>query len=101
VNAAALLETSLEPHALLAALQEIERAIGRVPTHRWGPRAIDLDILAYDDLELAEPDLVIPHPRLLERAFALGPLAEIDPSYRDAYERLPRESRSQVRLLEG
>jgi len=101
VNAAALLETSLDPRALLAALQAIERALGRLPARRWGPRAIDLDILAYDDLELSEPDLVIPHPRLLERAFALGPLAEIDPSYQAAFERLPLESRSQVRLLDG
>ena len=75
VNAAALLETSLEPRALLAALKKIEGELGRVPAKRWGPRAIDLDILAYDDVEMDEPDLVLPHPRLLERAFALVPLA--------------------------
>jgi 2-amino-4-hydroxy-6-hydroxymethyldihydropteridine diphosphokinase len=97
VNAAALVETELQPRALLAALKGIEAALGRVPTRRWGPRAIDLDILAYDDLELAEPDLTIPHPGLLERAFALGPLAEIDPSYRAAFDSLPLEARSQLR----
>jgi 2-amino-4-hydroxy-6-hydroxymethyldihydropteridine diphosphokinase len=101
VNAAALVETALEPRALLDALKRMELALGRVRTRRWGPRTIDLDILAYDDLELVEADLTIPHPRLFERAFALGPLAEIDPSFRTAFERLPLEARSQVRLEEG
>ncbi len=100
VNAAALLETSLEPRALLAALKSLERELGRLPTHRWGPRVIDLDLLAYDDLALREPGLILPHERLFERAFALAPLAEIDPSYHPAYGRLSPEARSEVRLLE-
>jgi 2-amino-4-hydroxy-6-hydroxymethyldihydropteridine diphosphokinase len=100
VNAAALVDTELEPRALLAALKQIETALGRRPARRWGPRAIDLDILAYDDLELVEPGLAIPHPGLLERVFALGPLAEIDPSYRAAFEDLSPEARSQLRLVE-
>jgi 2-amino-4-hydroxy-6-hydroxymethyldihydropteridine diphosphokinase len=80
-NAAALLETELSPRELMRELQALEREMGRVVTYRWGPRVIDLDILAYDDLAIDEPDLVIPHARLRERAFALAPLAEIDPSF--------------------
>ncbi len=88
INAAALLQTRLGPRELLAALVRLEAELGRVRTYRWGPRVIDLDILAYDDLRLNEPDLVIPHPRLAERAFALVPLAEIDPAFIPARDRL-------------
>jgi len=89
VNAALALETELAPQALLVALKSLERDLGRVATFRWGPRAIDLDILAYGDLRLAAPDLTIPHARLAERAFALVPLAEIDPSYAALRDALP------------
>ncbi|MCX7617747.1 2-amino-4-hydroxy-6-hydroxymethyldihydropteridine diphosphokinase [Tepidiforma sp.] len=77
LNAAAAAETSLEPLALLAALKKIERALGRRPARRWGPRPIDLDILFYDGLRLDTPDLTIPHPRIAERAFVLAPLSEV------------------------
>ena len=77
LNAAAQLETSLEPEALLTALQGIERAQGRVRTIRWGPRTLDLDILLYGDLRLATPTLTIPHPALALRNFVLHPLLEI------------------------
>jgi 2-amino-4-hydroxy-6-hydroxymethyldihydropteridine diphosphokinase len=99
VNAAALVETVLEPRALLGELKRLENELGRTATFRWGPRAIDLDILAYDDLELREPDLVIPHERLFERAFALVPLAEIDPSFEPARERLTEAQRAEVSVL--
>src|ERR1700676_2121775 len=99
VNAAALLETVLEPRALLAALKAIEHRMGRGETQRWGPRVIDLDILAYDDLEMREPRLTIPHERLFERAFALAPLAEIDPAFQAAYGRLPAEARASVQRI--
>ena len=99
VNAAALLETVLEPRALLAALKAIEHRMGRGETQRWGPRVIDLDILAYDDLEMREPRLTIPHERLFERAFALAPLAEIDPAFQAAYGRLPAEARASVHRI--
>jgi 2-amino-4-hydroxy-6-hydroxymethyldihydropteridine diphosphokinase len=89
VNAALALETALEPHALLAACKEIERALGRRPTFRWGPRAIDLDILAYEGVRVDEPDLTIPHARLSERAFALVPLAEIAAAYVPLRDALP------------
>ena len=88
VNAAALLETALDPHALLDALKRIEREAGRAPTYRWGPRVLDLDILTYGDAHVDEPDLVIPHPRLHERAFALIPLAAIDPRFAAARDAL-------------
>lgn len=81
VNAAALVETSLDPRALLDALKTLEAEAGRIETFRWGPRVLDLDILAYDDRRIDEPDLIIPHPRLRERAFVLVPLAEIDERY--------------------
>lgn len=78
INACALVETSFAPHALLDALKNIERAIGRGPGERWGPRLIDIDILFYDDLTLDDSALTLPHRHLFERAFVLAPLAEID-----------------------
>jgi 2-amino-4-hydroxy-6-hydroxymethyldihydropteridine diphosphokinase len=96
VNAAASLDTALAPRALLAALKRIEAEAGRVPTYRWGPRVLDLDILTYGDLRVDEPDLVIPHARLPERAFALVPLAEIDPGYAELRDALPPGERAGV-----
>ena len=79
VNAAIIVATSLEPRALVARALAVERALGRDRTseRRWGPRPIDIDILAYDDVVLREPDLTLPHPHWFERAFVLLPLAEI------------------------
>jgi 2-amino-4-hydroxy-6-hydroxymethyldihydropteridine diphosphokinase len=96
VNAAALVDTTLPPRALLHALQRIEREAGRVPTYRWGPRVLDLDILTYGDERVDEPDLVIPHARLSERAFALVPLAEIDPRFAAQRDALPPGERAAV-----
>lgn len=81
INAVIAVATSLSPHELLNRLQACERALGRDRgrERRWGPRPIDLDLLAYDDVTLREPDLTLPHPRLFERAFVLVPLAEIRP----------------------
>ena len=74
-------ETQLAPADLLARLLGIERALGRDRRHaeRFGPRVIDLDILLYDDLTLDTPTLQVPHPRMMQRAFVLVPLAEIAP----------------------
>jgi len=83
LNAAAKIETDLSPAALLEGLKRIERAIGRTPGPRWGPREIDLDILLYGEEILETGTLVIPHPRLRERRFVLAPLAEIAPEARD------------------
>ena len=96
VNAAAALDTVLDPHALLGALKRIEAEEGRVATFRWGPRVLDLDILTYGDVRLDEPDLVIPHARLRERAFVLVPLAAIDPSYAGARDALSPGERATV-----
>ena len=81
INAVIMVSTSLSPHDLLARALTVERALGRDRSkeRRWGPRRIDIDILAYDDLALADADLTLPHPRLFERAFVLVPLAEITP----------------------
>jgi 2-amino-4-hydroxy-6-hydroxymethyldihydropteridine diphosphokinase len=80
VNACIGVATKLTPRELLARCQAVERDLGRVRDERWGPRVIDVDILAYRDVALAEPDLVIPHPRIAERVFVLAPLADIAPS---------------------
>ena len=81
VNACIEIETSLDPHALLFTLHKIEKKFGRDRAHetRWGPRTLDLDLIAYDDVSLDKPELTLPHPRALERAFVLVPLAEIAP----------------------
>ncbi len=99
VNAAALLETALGPRALLEGLKALEKQLGRITTFRWGPRAIDLDILAYDDLRVDEPDLVVPHPRLAERAFALVPLAEVDPAFAGLRDALAPTERAGVQRI--
>jgi 2-amino-4-hydroxy-6-hydroxymethyldihydropteridine diphosphokinase len=81
LNAAAALETDLEPRALLDRLLAVERALGRTRDGpRYGPRPIDLDLLVHGDAVVDEPGLTVPHPRLHERRFALEPLAELDPS---------------------
>jgi len=81
LNGAAVLETTLGPRALLETLLEVERVLGRTRDGpRFGPRAIDLDLLLYGDATVDEPGLTVPHPRLHERRFALEPLAELDPA---------------------
>ncbi|ESR24185.1 2-amino-4-hydroxy-6-hydroxymethyldihydropteridine diphosphokinase [Lutibaculum baratangense] len=79
VNACAVGRTALLPDALLARAKQVEEALGREKTFRWGPRLIDVDILYYGDREVAEPELAIPHRELFNRAFVLKPLAEIRP----------------------
>lgn len=74
--------TELDPLSLLHAIKRLERAMGRRPVQRYGPRLIDIDILLYDDLLVDTTELVIPHPRLAERVFVLAPLAEIAPDVR-------------------
>ncbi|MEW6451229.1 MAG: 2-amino-4-hydroxy-6-hydroxymethyldihydropteridine diphosphokinase [Pseudomonadota bacterium] len=81
VNCAIAVSTQFSPHELLKRGQATERAFGRDRLNelRWGPRTLDIDLIAYDDAALDEPDLTLPHPRLFERAFVLVPLAEIVP----------------------
>lgn len=81
VNACIAIDTRLDPRALLARAQQVESACGRDRTRerRWGPRPLDIDILTYDDVVMDAPELTLPHPRLLARAFVLVPLVEIAP----------------------
>src|SRR5215831_7051292 len=95
LNAAAVLETTLDPSELLRILQAIETRYGRVRTVRWGERTLDLDLLLFDDRIIETTALTVPHPRLAERRFVLEPLAEVAP---DAIE--PRTGRRIPELLE-
>lgn len=80
LNAVLAVETALRPLELLRAAKEIERDMGREPGPRWGPRAIDIDILIYGDEQLSTDELTLPHPELWNRRFALVPLREVIPS---------------------
>ena len=82
LNQVVEIETDLFPKQLLARVQKIEFALGRVPTHPKGPRTIDIDILLYGDTILSNPGLEIPHARLADRRFVLEPLAELAPDLR-------------------
>lgn len=79
LNLVALASTTRDPRGVLEACREVEKALGRVRRERWGPRAIDVDILLYDDLIWEEEDLVIPHPLILEREFVVAPLLDLEP----------------------
>ena len=81
-NAVVLVESDRDPGALLAALKAIERDFGRRPGRRWGARVLDLDILALSGGKFRSRSLTIPHPRLADRVFAIGPLAAIAPDWR-------------------
>lgn len=96
LNAVVEVETSLTPAALLETALEVERCLGRERHLRWGPRNIDIDLLLYDDVEVAEPHLTVPHPRLQERAFVLVPLAEIAPDLRLPDGRSARQAAEEV-----
>jgi len=81
INLAIVVETALTPRALLDRALRVEAMFGRDRTkeRRWGPRILDIDIIAFDALEIEESGLTLPHPHLFERAFVLAPLAEIAP----------------------
>ncbi|WEG09214.1 2-amino-4-hydroxy-6-hydroxymethyldihydropteridine diphosphokinase [Microbacterium horticulturae] len=79
LNTVATLTTRLAPHVLLGALHDIENRHGRVRTERWGDRTLDLDIIAYGDVQSSDPDLTLPHPRAAERTFVLDPWLALDP----------------------
>ena len=82
-NAVAIVESDLAPDALLAELKAIERAFGRRPGRRWGPRVLDLDIILWSEGAWGGPGPIVPHPEFRKRAFVLKPLAEIAPGWRD------------------
>ncbi|MEN9437774.1 MAG: hypothetical protein RIR09_2429 [Pseudomonadota bacterium] len=79
VNAVVEVQTTRKPHDLLVVLQALELQAGRQRSYRNAPRTLDLDILLYGDLQIQSSDLVLPHPRIWERAFVLQPLAELIP----------------------
>lgn len=79
LNTVAEVETCLAPRELLALLMGIEKKLGRVRSVRWGPRTVDLDLLLYGEEKINIPGLVVPHPRMGERAFVMVPLAELSP----------------------
>jgi 2-amino-4-hydroxy-6-hydroxymethyldihydropteridine diphosphokinase len=95
LNQVLLVSTNLNPQACLREILGIEREFGRERNERWGPRTLDLDILFYGDEIIAEADLAIPHPRIVDRKFILTPLVEIAPSFED-----PLSSKTMVALLE-
>jgi 2-amino-4-hydroxy-6-hydroxymethyldihydropteridine diphosphokinase len=82
LNAALVGTTTLDPFELLHALKRLEEELGRRPNRRYGPRAIDIDVLFYDEWLVDSQELTIPHPMLAQRAFVLAPLAEIAPNFR-------------------
>lgn len=79
-NAVVRVRTQLAPQELLAVCLTIEQGMGRTRSERWAPRTIDIDILLFDDLQVAEPNLSIPHPRMRDRLFALMPLSDVAPA---------------------
>jgi 2-amino-4-hydroxy-6-hydroxymethyldihydropteridine diphosphokinase len=91
LNAVVVVDSALTARALLDAAHEVEAAAERVRTVRWGPRTLDVDILLVGDEQVDEPDLVVPHPRMAERAFVVVPLADVAPEWEG---RLPADTAS-------
>jgi len=109
LNQVVAVETTLSAHALLQAIQSIEQQLGRKRDIRWGPRTIDLDILLYGEAHIVTDDLIVPHPRMTERAFVLVPLSDIttateipgtELTVQQAMAKLSREELSDVRLYQ-
>jgi len=100
LNVVASLRTELSPHDLLDTFLAIERRLGRVAGERWGPRVIDLDVLLYDDLTIADERLRVPHEHFAERAFVLVPLAELDDRFSAMRDALPESELAGVVRVE-
>ncbi len=98
INAVAAISTGLSSHALLAALQSMEQAAGRLRPYQNAPRTLDLDILLFGDDMVQTPDLVIPHPRMGQRAFVLVPLAEVAPELVSTAQRLAVSAQAILKL---
>jgi 2-amino-4-hydroxy-6-hydroxymethyldihydropteridine diphosphokinase len=79
LNAVIRIETDLSARDLLDIARRVESRLGRIRKERWGARTIDVDVLLYDEEEIDEPDLMVPHPRIMQRAFVLLPLLELEP----------------------
>jgi 2-amino-4-hydroxy-6-hydroxymethyldihydropteridine diphosphokinase len=91
LNAVVAVDTTLTAHELLRVAQAVETEAERVRSVRWGPRTLDVDVLLVGDERIDTPDLVVPHPRMAERAFVVVPLADLDPAWRS---RIPADSDS-------
>jgi 2-amino-4-hydroxy-6-hydroxymethyldihydropteridine diphosphokinase len=89
LNAVVAVDTTLTAHELLDVAHAVETEAERVRTVRWGPRTLDVDVLLVGDERVDDPDLVVPHPRMAERAFVVVPLADLDPTWRA---RIPADS---------
>jgi 2-amino-4-hydroxy-6-hydroxymethyldihydropteridine diphosphokinase len=87
INAVVEVETALTPRDLLARVKQLEQEMGRVPSFRWGPRLIDIDLLHYEGVCMSDADLTLPHPGILERDFVWRPLAELAPQLVDVLRR--------------
>ena len=107
INGVILLGTPLDPESLMQRMLDIETALGRERTVKWGPRIIDLDLLTYDQVIMNSPGLILPHPFLEKRRFVLEPLAEIAPdnihpvlkkTFARLRDELPAEGQNLVRL---
>ncbi len=96
LNQVILVSTTLAPQACLTEMLSIEKEFGRERKERWGPRTLDLDILYYSDVVIAEADLTVPHPRIAERKFILTPLVEIAPGFQD-----PLTRKTMLELLDS
>lgn len=83
-NAVVAIDTTLGPHDVLRLAQKCEHDAQRVRVERWGPRTLDVDVLLYGDVQLDDPELTIPHPRMWERGFVLAPLRDVAPDLVDA-----------------
>jgi dihydroneopterin aldolase/2-amino-4-hydroxy-6-hydroxymethyldihydropteridine diphosphokinase len=81
LNMVAVIDTDLDPYAMLRRLLQIEAEAHRVRIERWGPRTLDLDLLFYDDVTINSEELIVPHPRFAERRFVLEPLSEVAPEH--------------------
>ncbi len=107
LNQVIKVKTSLAPEPLLRHLKRLEVALGRVPNFQNGPRLIDIDILFFDQMIIETPPLIVPHPRLHERAFVLVPLAEIEPDFihpilqKSVSKLLEDLDRSEIKLFTG
>lgn len=110
VNAAVSVDTSLDAHSLLSAMLLLEQKYKRVRLFKDGPRTLDIDLIAYDDAVMDTKDLILPHPRMHQRAFVLAPLCEIVPDYkisfhnksiRELYDALDGNEKLGAKILNG
>lgn len=99
LNAVARIETDEDPEDIRLTLSAIEQELGKDPPYEKGPRTIDLDVLLYDNLKQDDPELTIPHPRMLERRFVLEPLCELDNTWQEALKKTMDQECKKIEIL--